>query len=147
MGHGRVPFSQLHKVFRWRLHSTRVFRPLHKRLSTTMSSRLILILAYVAHLISFSHAYTWTFNNIPRQCSQLSASIEGTGGEPPYNILIIPYGSSPLTPIEVRTIQTIAFNSSTDVDFTLNYPAGSQFVAVVSPFLHHIRIQYSCLQA
>lgn len=107
-----------------------------------MSSPFIRLLGCVAYLISLSHAYTWTFNNIPSQCSQLSASIEGTGGEPPYNILIIPYGSSPLTPIEVRTIQTIAFNSSTDVEFTLNYPAGSQFVAVVSlsPFLHQIRI-------
>lgn len=100
-----------------------------------MAECLVLPIVYFFSLFTFSSAYTWTFNNIPSQCSQLSASIEGTGGEPPFNILIIPYGSSPLSPIEVRTIQTIAFNSSTEVEFNLNYPAGSQFVAVVRLFL------------
>lgn len=81
-------------------------------------------------------AYTWKFDNAPSQCSSLSVSIvDGTGGNPPFNLLIIPYGPTPLFyDVEVRAVQTLAFNSSTSLNFTLNYPAGSQLVAVVSVY-------------
>lgn len=78
-------------------------------------------------------AYTWAFDNPPSQCGPLSVSItDGTDGDPPFDLAIIPYGPTPLFSVEVRTVQTITFNTSTNLNFTLNYPAASQLVAVVS---------------
>lgn len=81
-------------------------------------------------------AYTWAFDNPPSQCGPLSVSItDGTGGNPPFELVIIPYGPTPLFSVEVRTVQTITFNTSTNLNFTLNYPAASQLVAIVSLLL------------
>ncbi|KAI0064397.1 hypothetical protein BV25DRAFT_317474 [Artomyces pyxidatus] len=83
-------------------------------------------------LPSLSDAYTWSFNNAPRQCQNVSLSIQGSG-QPPYSLLMIPTGPSPLGNNEVRTIQNLPFpGSSTTLNFKLNYPANSSFVAVVS---------------
>ncbi|KAJ7719185.1 hypothetical protein DFH07DRAFT_973019 [Mycena maculata] len=77
-------------------------------------------------------AYTWSFTSTPTQCANVSISVDG--GSPPFQILIIPYGSTPLpNAIEARKIQDQPFpGTSSSVSFQLNYPADSQFVAVVS---------------
>jgi hypothetical protein len=81
-----------------------------------------------------TNAYTWKFTSQPRQCQSLSLAVSGSG-KPPYSLLIIPYGPTPLkNNTEVRTIQNIAFSgTSSTLTFKLNYPATSSFVAVVSP--------------
>ncbi|KIK57762.1 hypothetical protein GYMLUDRAFT_75370 [Collybiopsis luxurians FD-317 M1] len=76
-------------------------------------------------------SFTWTFQSTPTQCGNLSIAISGSGS-PPYNVLIIPSGSTPFTNgTEVRKIISQPF-SSNSVSFKLNYPGESQFVAVVS---------------
>ncbi|KAJ7686668.1 hypothetical protein B0H17DRAFT_707809 [Mycena rosella] len=79
-----------------------------------------------------SSAYTWSFTAEPTQCGTVAISV--SGGSPPYDVLIVPYGSSPLpNNIEARKIQDQPFSgNSATVSFKLNYPANSQFVAVVS---------------
>jgi hypothetical protein len=80
------------------------------------------------------NAYTWSFSSTPAQCTNLSLSISGTDGKPPYRVLIIPFGPTPLPNfIEARKIVDQPFqNSSTSLSFQLAYPTNSQFVAVVS---------------
>ncbi|KAH9171382.1 hypothetical protein EDB89DRAFT_2243560 [Lactarius sanguifluus] len=55
-------------------------------------------------------------------------------GQPPYSLLLVPSGPTPLpNNTEVRTIQNISFpGTSTSLSFKLNYPENSSFVAVVS---------------
>ena len=81
----------------------------------------------------FSTAYSWHFNTPPTQCSNLSITVTGSDGVPPYRVLIVPFGPSPLSSnIEVRSIIDQPFDgNSTTVDFPVNYPAHSQFIAVV----------------
>lgn len=95
---------------------------------------IIIIFKTFLALPQLVSAYTWAFNNLPSQCSPLSVSIvDGTGGGPPFSLLVVPYGHTPLPMnIEPRRVQTLRFNTSTEANFTLNYPAGSQFVAMVS---------------
>ncbi|KAI9458689.1 hypothetical protein BJY52DRAFT_1416434 [Lactarius psammicola] len=78
-------------------------------------------------------AYSWQLTSQPRQCQNVSIAIQGSG-QPPYSLLLVPSGPSPLpNQTEVRTIQNISFTgTSTFLDFKLNYPEGSSFVAVVS---------------
>lgn len=87
-------------------------------------------------LPSFSKAYTFNFTDTPTQCGNLSISIDGSG-QPPYSVVIIPFGASPLpNNTEVRKIFQQQFDgSSTSVTFPLNWPWNSQFVAVVSCFI------------
>jgi hypothetical protein len=40
--------------------------------------------------------YTWKFNSSPRQRENVTLSIEGSGGQPPYSLLILPAGVTPL---------------------------------------------------
>ena len=87
-----------------------------------------------------ANGYTWQFASQPRQCQNISVVIQGSG-QPPYSLLIIPTGATPLpNNTEVRTIQDIPFSgSSTTLSFKLNYPENSSFVAVVrSYFTRHI---------
>jgi hypothetical protein len=83
------------------------------------------------------NAYTWKFTSPPRQCENVTLSIEGSGGQPPYSLLVIPYGSTPLpNKTEVRKILNIPFSgTSTTLSFNLNYPENSSFVAVVRSYL------------
>jgi len=83
---------------------------------------------------SFAAAFSFVLNTTPQQCQNLSVAITGNGGVPPYNILIIPFGPSPLpNNIEARRIVNIPFTgSSSTLSFQLDFPANSQFVAVVS---------------
>ncbi|KAF9467943.1 hypothetical protein BDZ94DRAFT_1210476 [Collybia nuda] len=84
-------------------------------------------------LPTLSAAYTWNFKSLPQQCSNLTISISGSGGKPPYRVLVVPFGPTPLDKVEARRIidQPFPDNSNT-VSFKLSYPADSQFVAVVS---------------
>lgn len=87
------------------------------------------------------NAYTWQFTTQPRQCQNVSLSVQGSGGQPPYSLLIIPTGPSPLpNNTEVRSVLNIPFSgTSTSLSFKLNYPENSSFVAVVrSHFSRHI---------
>jgi hypothetical protein len=80
-----------------------------------------------------ANAYTWKFTSEPHQCQDLSIAVEGSG-QPPYSLLIIPSGPSPLpNKVEVRQVQNIPFSGdSSTLSFKLDYPANSSFVAVVS---------------
>lgn len=82
-------------------------------------------------LPTLSSAYSFNFESTPRECDDLSISITGSGS-PPYNLLIIPFGPSPLpNNTEVRKIVQQSFNG-TSTSFQLRYPQNSQFVAVLS---------------
>lgn len=94
-------------------------------------------LAAVLSLLAFpalSAAYSWNFKANPQQCSNLTISISGSDGKPPYRVLIIPFGPSPLpNNVEARTILDMPFEgNSNTISFQLKYPANSQLVAVVS---------------
>ncbi|KAI5996298.1 hypothetical protein EDD15DRAFT_510684 [Pisolithus albus] len=90
-------------------------------------------LAFSVSLAAVVSGYSFTFTSEPQQCANLSLSITGAG-TPPYTVLIIPYGPSPLpNNIEARTIVHQPFpDNSSSVSFQLKYPSTSQFVAVVS---------------
>ncbi len=88
-------------------------------------------------------AYTWQFASQPRQCQNLTLSIQGSG-QPPYNLLLVPTGPKPFqNTTEFRKIHNIPF-SGNGLSFKLDYPGNSSFVAVVrciSPrFLRHLLI-------
>jgi hypothetical protein len=114
-------------------------------------SELALSIVLSASLVS---GYSFTFTSQPQQCANLSLEISGSG-EPPYSVLIIPYGPTPLANnIEVRTIVSQQFpGDDSSVSFQLKYPVNSQFVAVVShhplpriapsPGVHHLIEQSS----
>ena len=80
--------------------------------------------------LTFSAAYSWHLNSTPKQCSNLSISVTGSDGVPPYHVLVVPVGP-PKTKAEVRGVIDKSFNENS-FSFAINYPAGTQFVAVVS---------------
>ena len=81
-------------------------------------------------------AYSFNIQTTPKQCENLTVSITGSGGSPPYRMLVIPFGTTPLANnIEARRIVEEEF-SDTSVSFQLKYPADSQFVVVVSYRFH-----------
>jgi hypothetical protein len=92
---------------------------------------------YLALSSSLVSGFSFTFTSQPQQCSNLSLQITGSG-TPPYSVLIIPYGPTPLpNNIEARTIVYQEFSGdSSSVSFQLKYPTSSQFVAVVSDLFH-----------
>ncbi|KAF7316292.1 hypothetical protein MIND_00147900 [Mycena indigotica] len=76
-------------------------------------------------------AYTWRFTSQPTQCGNVTIAVNG--GTPPFSVLVVPYGISPLpNNIEARKIQSIENQNGPDISFKLNFPANSQFVAVLS---------------
>src|ERR1700691_1806436 len=91
---------------------------------------LTVSLAIYPHIAS---GFSFTINNTPQQCQNLSISITGSG-QPPYSALILPYGPTPLpNNTEVRKILDENFSGdSTSLSFQLTYPENSQFVVVVS---------------
>lgn len=99
---------------------------------TYMASPLPVLLLTLS-LSSLSAAYSWNFATPPQQCSNVTISLVGSG-IPPYRVLLMPFGPSPLmNGVEVRTAFEMAFpDNSKTVSFTLKYPAHSQLVAVVS---------------
>jgi len=105
--------------------------------STTRSTALRLALAlYLSSSAHTASAYSWYFESPPKQCSDVTIKITGADGRPPYRILIIPSGPSPLVNnTEVRRILDLPFPDNSDsLTFRLNYPENSQFVAVVRIF-------------
>lgn len=94
-------------------------------------SLAILLASVVPELVA-----AWSFNieNTPQQCQNLSISITGSGGTPPFNAIVVPFGPSPLpNNTEVREVVYQTFDgNSTTANFKLPYPDGSQFVVVVS---------------
>ncbi|KAG2156797.1 uncharacterized protein EDB93DRAFT_1200684 [Suillus bovinus] len=95
--------------------------------------RYLLLSQLALFLFPLVSSYTWSFTTTPQQCATLSLQISGSGS-PPYSVLVIPYGPTPLpNNTEVRTIVYQQFDgSSTTTSFQLKYPSTSQFVAVVS---------------
>jgi len=95
---------------------------------------LTLIASLGLSLLPQANAYAWSFQQPPQQCTNLSIAVTGNDGQPPYRVLILPFGPSPLAKnVEARKIMDIPFPSGQNrVQFQLNYPANSQFVAVVS---------------
>ena len=111
------------------------FRGIASNLSRAMKIPYSLSIILLFPLIV--SAYTWQFDSEPRQCQNVSLSIKGSGGQPPYSLLIIPTGPSPLpNNTEVRSVLNIPFSgTSTTLSFKLNYPENSSFVAVVRSYL------------
>ncbi|KXN83142.1 hypothetical protein AN958_01813 [Leucoagaricus sp. SymC.cos] len=88
-----------------------------------------------AHVIPGASAYSWNFRSNPQQCQNATVELTGNGGQSPYRMLIIPFGASPLpNNVEARRIseQTFATGNERSGSVQINYPANSQFVAVVS---------------
>ena len=106
-----------------------------QNLSTTMMMPCSLPIVLLFPLLV--NAYTWQFTSPVRQCGNVTLSIQGSGGQPPYSLLILPTGPSPLpNKVEVRSIMNIPFpGTSTTLSFNLNYPENSSFVAVVRKFI------------
>ena len=97
--------------------------------------RVSLLLCHVLLLQpTLSAAYSWVLNALATQCSNLSISITGSDGVPPYRVLVVPFGPTPLpSNTEVRSVIDHPFDgNATTASFAINYPANSQFVAVVS---------------
>jgi hypothetical protein len=68
-----------------------------------VSSKLLTLLLFPTLITAFS----WQFQNSPAQCQNASITLDGSG-QPPYSILLVPVGPSPLANnIEVRTIVNI----------------------------------------
>ncbi|KAF9524375.1 hypothetical protein CPB83DRAFT_820274 [Crepidotus variabilis] len=82
--------------------------------------------------ISRTSAYTWKFQQQPRECSNLTVSVKG--GQPPYRLLIVPSGMYEGDPnTDPRRILQHAFTGNDkEATFQLKYPVSSQFVALVS---------------
>ncbi|KAF8625269.1 hypothetical protein AX15_005473 [Amanita polypyramis BW_CC] len=95
---------------------------------------LLLLLYWLSIHPRLATAYSWQVNTPPKQCSNLSITIVGSDGLPPYTILILPHGPSPLqNNTEVRAVINRPLEGNTTTfSFPINYPAGSEFVAVVS---------------
>lgn len=100
------------------------------RMSRTPSSTMVRYLPLFL-LPSLAAAYSFNIDNTPRQCQNLTVSITGTG-QPPYNLIVIPFGPTPLsTGKEARKIIQQNFTGNS-VTFPLNFPVDSQFIVQVS---------------
>ncbi|KAG9090613.1 hypothetical protein FS749_000417 [Ceratobasidium sp. UAMH 11750] len=91
-------------------------------------SALFVVAFHLIASLDVVRAFNFTFLTIPAQCEELSIAI--SGGTPPYRLLIVPIGTL-LTPPEIRTIVDRNITGTSD-SFTFNYPAASQFVAMMS---------------
>ncbi|EJD01128.1 uncharacterized protein FOMMEDRAFT_147749 [Fomitiporia mediterranea MF3/22] len=81
-------------------------------------------------LLSFTisaNAFTFSFTSAPTQCANTTAV--WTGGQAPFTLLLVPVGH--LSP-ETRTIIQKDVPSGNSVSFVLNFPAQSQFVAILN---------------
>jgi hypothetical protein len=113
------------------LHTHHDLSSVQRRMDTKRAIFLYLLAACSLR----ANGYGFSIDSSPTQCGELSISITGSGGKPPYRRGIFPWGRSPLEngQLEVRKILDVPFNDSSHVSFTLPYPKDSQFVAVVSP--------------
>ncbi|KAF5360418.1 hypothetical protein D9756_004972 [Leucocoprinus leucothites] len=116
--------------------SLRPLRPPNFTFAVTPLPRaiwLVIAATLAAHAVPGANAYTWNLRSDPRQCQNMTIDLSGTGGQPPFRILIVPFGATPLSNnIEARKIQETVFARGNDRSGSvmLNYPANSQFVAV-----------------
>jgi hypothetical protein len=96
----------------------------------------LLVGATLASSLPGAHAYSWNLRGDARQCANSTVVLNGSGGNPPYKLLMIPFGSTPLK-VEARRIveQTFITGDQTSGEINVGYPANSQFVAVVSSFI------------
>lgn len=95
----------------------------------------LVIAATLAGTLEGANAYSWNFRSNPQQCQNATIVLSGNGGTPPFSVLMIPFGASPLpNNIEARRIteQVFVRGNQRSGDVQVNYPANSQFVAVVS---------------
>jgi len=74
-----------------------------------------------------ANAFSFDFNSSPTQCA--NATVEWTGGQAPYRLLLVPTGA--LHP-EVRVIGDYTIPDGTSFSFVMTYPGNSTFVAVMS---------------
>ncbi|KAG9221626.1 hypothetical protein CCMSSC00406_0005539 [Pleurotus cornucopiae] len=83
--------------------------------------------------LSLVSAYSFTIST-PRQCQNLTVSITREDGQPPYRLLLFPFGPSPLPDnVEVRQIEDIPFGTGeTMLSIPLRYSERSEFVAAVN---------------
>lgn len=100
------------------LSSTTTMKPLrHQALSFSLLSAIF----------SSAHAFSFFYTSTPTQCGNVT--VEWTGGQAPFTLLLVPVGQ--LNP-ETRKIIQEDVPSGNSVTFTLNYPANSQYVAVLN---------------
>ncbi|KAF8629317.1 hypothetical protein AX15_003511 [Amanita polypyramis BW_CC] len=86
-----------------------------------------LLLALLLPMVSA--AVTWKFNAPPLQCKNLTMTVTGLTGTPPYHAIVVPFG-----PAGTATEQVIdiPFNSDQEtINFPINYPEGAQFVVSI----------------
>lgn len=86
-----------------------------------------LFFSLFSSLYSSSSAFSFSFTSTPTQCSDVT--VEWDGGQAPFTLLLVPVGH--VDP-ETRVIIQEDVSSGNSVTFTLNYPAQSQFVAVLN---------------
>ncbi|KAL5530698.1 hypothetical protein ACEPAF_6956 [Sanghuangporus sanghuang] len=88
---------------------------------------LLSLTVLLSYFVLSSHAFTFYFTSTPTQCANMT--VEWTGGRAPFTLLLVPVGH--LNP-ETRTIIQKDVSSVTFVSFVLDFPAQSQFVAVLN---------------
>ena len=95
---------------------------------------LLLLLTLVFREVD---AYTWSFEETPSQCGQITVAVSGSDGTPPFRLLVVPFGPSLLPDgVEPRSVLDLPFSGNqNNVQFQLTYPKNSQFVAVVRTYL------------
>ena len=89
----------------------------------------MLFLSFLLYLLRAlqADAFTFWFTSTPTQCQNMT--VQWSGGTAPFTLLLVPTGH--LDP-ETRTIKQLNVPSGSSVSFVLDYPAKSQFVAVLS---------------
>ena len=123
------------KPYKWQLLRRRLtFLPPPFSHHSAMFPHALFIALQILLQFTFCSAYSWKLNAAPKQCSNLSISITGSDGLPPYNVLVVPFGPTPFqNKIDVRGVIYQSFDgSSKSVSVAFDYPANTQFVAVVS---------------
>lgn len=93
-----------------------------------MASTVFSLLSLLS-IFPFVVGYSFDITAAPRQCGPLSLQITGGSGSPPYTALVIPFGPPPGS-TEQRVVFAHQFSDST-ANFSLPYPANSNFVVMV----------------
>ena len=92
-----------------------------------MTSLFLTTLFSLLAAADIARAFTFSFATPPSQC--MNATVQWTGGNPPYKLLLVPTGR--LHP-EIRTIADYTINAGNRFSFPVRYPENSTFVAVMS---------------
>ncbi|KIL62410.1 hypothetical protein M378DRAFT_165776 [Amanita muscaria Koide BX008] len=96
------------------------------------SITIFVAIYYLLWRVVPSVAYSWQLNAAPVQCTDISITITGTDGQPPYSVLVVPFGPPPFGADVRGVIQKNFDGNSNSVNVPIKYPANTQFVAVVS---------------